>query len=126
MERFAMNDTPQSKGGKSRARSLTTDQRRQIARQAAQARWARISDPTRLPVATHYAPLQIGTVTVDAYRLDDGRRMLSKAAMAAALGLQSKGGNAFVRSLTRPALRGRLSDALWQTIANPQHFKRHP
>jgi hypothetical protein len=121
-----MDDTPQSKGGSARAKSLTSEQRREIARQAAQARWARISDPNRLPVATHYAPLQIGAVTVDAYRLDDGRRMLSKAAMASALGLQSKGGNAFLRSLTRPAIKSRVSGSLWYTIENPQHFKRHP
>jgi P63C domain len=116
----------QKKGGDARAKALSTDQRREIARQAAQTRWARISDPNRLPVATHQAPLQIGVVTVDAYRLDDGRRMLSKAAMATALGLRSKGGNAFLRSLTRPAILGRIPQQLWQTIENPQHFKRLP
>jgi hypothetical protein len=93
---------------------------------AAQARWAKIPDPDRLPVATHQAPLQIGAVTVDAYRLDDGRRMISKAAMAAALGLQSKGGNAFLRSMTRPAVRERIDEALWQSIESPQHFRPVP
>lgn len=121
-----MSESRQSKGGNERARKLTPQERREIAVRAAQARWAKIPDPTRLPVATHQAPLRIGVVTVDAYRLDDGRRMLSKAAMAAALGLQSKGGNAFLRSMTRPAVRGGISDALWQTIENPQHFKPIP
>jgi hypothetical protein len=93
---------------------------------AAQARWAKIPDPNRLPVATHQAPLQIGAVTVDAYRLDDGRRMISKAAMAAALGLQSKGGNAFLRSMTRPAVREGINDELWHSIESPQHFRPVP
>ncbi len=119
-------ETPQKMGGKARAEALSTDQRRDIARHAAQARWAKISDPNRLPVATHQASLQIGVVTVDAYRLDDGRRMLSKAAMATALGLRSQGGNAFLRSLTRPKVFSRIPVALWQRIENPQHFKRMP
>jgi len=121
-----MTSSKQSKGGSERAKKLTSEQRREIAVRAAQARWAKIADPDRLPVATHQAPLQIGAVTVDAYRLNDGRRMLSKAAMAEALGLQSKGGNAFLRSMTRPAVRGGFSDKLWNTIESPQHFRPVP
>lgn len=116
----------QSKGGNERARKLSSEERRLIAVKAAQARWAKIPDPNRLPIATHQAPLQIGAVTVDAYRLDDGRRMISKAAMAAALGLQSKGGNAFLRSMTRPAVREGINDELWQSIESPQHFRPVP
>lgn len=113
----------QSIGGNARAKSLTTEQRREIAKRAAVARWKKIADPTRLPVATHQAPLAIGGKTIDAYRLDDGRRMLSKAAMAAALGLQSTGGNAFMRSMTRQSVRQGISDDLWQTIEHPQRFR---
>lgn len=118
--------TRQSKGGTERAKRLSSDERREIARNAAKARWAKIADPNRLPVATHQAPLQIGAVTVDAYRLDDGRRMISKSAMAAALGLKSKGGNAFIRSMTRPAIRQQISDDIWDAIEEPQHFRREP
>jgi hypothetical protein len=92
--------------------------------EAATARWAKISDPRRLPVATHQGPLLIGDLSVDAYRLDDGRRMISKAAMAAALGLKSKGGNAFIRSMTRPGIRIGISPELWSSIGNPQNFRR--
>jgi hypothetical protein len=116
----------QSKGGEARARKLTSEERRQIAVQAAQARWAKIADPNRLPFATHQAPLQIGAQTVDAYVLDDRRRMLSKAAMASVLGLQSAGGNAFLRSMTRPAVRERIEERLWNAIENPTRFKPAP
>lgn len=115
-----------SQGGKARAERLTSSERRAIARQAASARWAKIKDPSRFPQATHQGPLQIGAVFVDAYRLDDGRRMLSKAAMAGALGLRSQGGNAFLRSMTRPAVREFVSEDLWQHIDRPQHFRRMP
>src|SRR5258708_10550129 len=120
------DETPQSKGGSERAKKLTSEQRREIAVRAAQARWARIADPTQLPVATHQAPLRIGAIVVDAYRLKDGRRMISKAAMAAALGLQSTGGNAFLRSLTAPAVRGAIDDDLWRAIETPLHFRPVP
>ncbi|WP_082457984.1 P63C domain-containing protein [Sphingomonas sp. Leaf10] len=116
----------QSLGGSERAKKLSPEERREIAVNAAKARWAKISDPSRLPVATHQAPLHIGAVVVDAYVLDDKRRMISKAAMASALGLQSTGGNAFLRSMTRQAVRSGISEALWKVIENPQHFRPAP
>lgn len=121
-----MESSRQSKGGAARAKKLTSEERREIAIRAAQARWAKIPDPDRLPAATHQAPLQIGAQTVDAYVLDDRRRMLSKSAMASVLGLQSAGGNAFIRSMTRPAVRERVTSELWHTIENPERFKPAP
>lgn len=115
--------TKQSKGGAARAQKLSPEARREIAIQAAKSRWDKIPDPNRLPTATHQAPLQIGAVTLEAYRLDDNRRMLSKAAMAEALGLKSAGGNAFMRSMTRPTIRPQISEELWQAIEGPQHFR---
>ncbi|PXW53108.1 P63C domain-containing protein [Methylobacterium sp. B4] len=123
---MARKATPQSQGGIARSQKLTPEERSRSAREAAKARWAKIADPNRLPIATHEAPLKIGAVTVDAYRLDDGRRMISKAAMAAALGLKSTGGSAFLRSMTRPAIRSRISDDLWHVIDNPHHFRPVP
>jgi hypothetical protein len=121
---LAGDPSKQSKGGAARARALTSEERRRIAKEAAAARWAKIADPNRLPVATHQGPLLIGDLTVDAYRLNDGRRMISKAAMAAALGLKSKGGNAFLRSMTRPGIRASIDEKLWALIENPLNFRR--
>jgi hypothetical protein len=118
--------THQSRGGSERAKKLLPEERRAIAVNAAKTRWAKIADPSRLPIATHQAPLSIGAVTVDAYVLDDRRRMMSKAAMAAALGLKSTGGNAFLRSMTRQAVRAGIDDVLWAAIENPQHFRPAP
>lgn len=115
----------QSEGGNERAKRLSPEERRAIAIRAAQARWAKIPDPNELPTATHQAPMKIGAVSVDAYRLKDGRRMLSKAAMATVLGLKSEGGSAFMRSMTRPAVRNALED-IWDRVENPQHFRSMP
>lgn len=118
-----MTRSIQSKGGEARAKSLTTEQRREIAAQAARVRWAKISDPDALPTALHRGPLTIGDVTVDAYRLNDGRRVISKKGMAEVLTLKSSGGNAFLRSMTRPGVRSEISLELWEKIENPVYFK---
>lgn len=113
----------QSKGGEARAKSLNTERRREIAVRAAKARWAKISDPSILPVASHRGPLTVGEITVDAYRLRDGRRVISKKGMADILGLKSTGGNAFVRSMTRPGVRSEIPENTWGKIENPIFFK---
>lgn len=112
----------QSRGGEARAKSLDTEQRREIAVRAAKARWAKISDPAVLPTASHRGPLTVGEITVDAYRLQDGRRVISKKGMADILGLKSTGGNAFLRSMTRPGVRSEIPDQTWEKIENPIFF----
>lgn len=114
--------SPQSKGGEARAIALTKERRRQIAITAAKARWEKINNADELPVVSHRGPLKIGEVTVEAYRLRDGRRVISKKGMAAALALKSTGGTAFLRSLTRPGLRSEISDKLWEEIESPIFF----
>jgi hypothetical protein len=115
MGHIAMDDSPQSKGGIARAKSLSTMKRREIAQRAAQARWAKIVDPQGLPRASHQGKLPIGDVEIEVYRLHDGRRMIAKGAMARALNLKSEGGNAFLRTVTRKGVRSAISDELWET-----------
>lgn len=118
-----MSESPQSKGGQQRAAKLTTEERREIARAAAKARWAKMRDPSRVPEADSQGILQIGDVDLEVYVLDDKRRVISKRAMANALRLQSEGGNAFVRSMSRKGIRSALSENLVQKIENPIFFK---
>jgi len=113
----------QSKGGEARAKALTTEARREIASKAAQARWAKINDPNALPHALLKGALTIGNATVQAYRLSDGRRVISKKGMAEVLNLKSTGGNAFLRSMTRPGVRSEIDQNLWERIENPIYFK---
>lgn len=115
--------TPQSAGGNARAKKLTSEERRQIALAAAKARWAKVKDPNRIPEAESDGILQIGEVSLDVYRLDDNRRVISKKAMASALGLKSEGGNAFMRTMTRKGIRSGLSEKLVEKVENPIYFK---
>src|SRR5437879_627961 len=103
-----MDDSPQSKGGHERARQLTTEQRREIALKAAEARWARVRDSNRLPEAEAGGVLTIGDVGLDVYVLNDRRRVINKKAMARGLHLKSEGGNAFMRSMSRKGVRSVL------------------
>ena len=116
-------ETPQSKGGRARATSLTSEKRREIALRAAQARWSKLSDPNSLPRASHQGLMPIGDVQIEVYRLHDGRRLIAKAAMAKALTLKSEGGNAFLRTVTRKGVRSAISDDLWEKIENPITFR---
>lgn len=118
-----MTDTRQSRGGAERARRLTTEQRREIALQAAKARWAKVRDPNRLPEAETDGVLKIGDVELDVYVLSDRRRVISKRAMARALHLKSEGGNAFMRTMSRKGVRSVLPEKLIERIENPISFK---
>lgn len=59
-------------GGTARAAALSSDERREIARKAAKARWAR-----HLPQATHQGLLRFGNIEIEVAVLDDGQRVIS-------------------------------------------------
>lgn len=112
----------QSKGGNARAKVLSSEKRREIAKTAAQARWAKIADTDGLPKASHQGVLPIGDVEIEVYRLQDGRRLIAKAGMARALNLKSEGGSAFLRTVTRKGVRSAISENLWEKIDKPIIF----
>lgn len=117
------NGNKQSKGGKARAQRLSAAERREIALRAAEARWSKVKDPNRLPEAESDGKLKIGDIEVDVYRLTDGRRVISKRAMATVLELKSEGGNAFMRTLSRKGIRSHFPADLLNRIENPIFFK---
>ena len=68
-------------GGRERAKQLTSSQRKEIARGAAQARWG------TLPRATHTGSLQVGDIEFDCAVLEDGTRVVSETRFMAAMGM---------------------------------------
>jgi hypothetical protein len=85
-----------SKGGEARARKLSPDRRREIARAAIEARWRKEGKLTEVPQATHGSPdspLRIGELEIPCYVLNDGRRVLVQRGLIRAIGM-SKGGSA--------------------------------
>jgi len=81
-----MADSPQREGGRARARNLSPEQRREIAKKAAASRWN-----ADLPKAAYEGELHLGSVSVDSAVLKDGRRVLLSRAFLEALGRPWKG-----------------------------------
>lgn len=68
-------------GGTARAAALSSDERREIARKAAKARWAR-----NLPQATHQGALRFGDIEIEVAVLDNGQRVITQTGFMAGLG----------------------------------------
>ncbi len=123
------DENPQSRGGKTRAANLSPEERTEIARLGAKARWearaetAAAAAEGELPRATHQGSMLIGDLELDCYVLEDGRRVFHKRGMARALGMKSEGGNVFMRAMQRKGLGSELDDKLVERINNPFYFK---
>jgi P63C domain len=114
-----------AQGGKARAKSLTSNQRKAIARAAAQARWVRAGKEP-LPRATHKGSFkeEFG-INVDCYVLNDAAKtaVISQRGMGQALGLSKRGDRltVFAGSKTMDEYIGR---DLREKLANPLVFQR--
>jgi hypothetical protein len=120
-----VEDSPQKRGGDARAMKLTPRERSEIARNAARARVRRRDDigTDNLIKATHQGQMTVGTLDLDCYVLEDGRRVFHKRGMAKALGMKSAGGNVFLRALQRKGLGSEIDDELITKIETPINFK---
>ena len=68
-------------GGTARAAALSGDERREIARKAAKARWAR-----HLPQASHEGVIQFGDIEIEVAVLDGGQRVITQGGVMVGLG----------------------------------------
>lgn len=115
-----MTDTPQSKGGRARAETLSPNERRALAKRAAIARWKGVS---AVPEASHQGALRIGDAELDVYVIEDGRRLFHKRVMGRALGLKSQGGNAFMKTISSKGVRSAIGPELIEKIEKPVIFR---
>ena len=76
-----------------------------------------------LPKATHQGAMLVGTLNLECYVLEDGRRVFHKRGMAKALGMKSRGGNVFMRAMQRKGLGSELGESLREKIDSPINFK---
>ena len=83
-----MSDTPQSKGGRNRADNLSPEQRRDIARRAAIARWQKFDVPagTSVPKAIASGVLRLGGIPCAVLDDQENTRVLNQAGFLEALG----------------------------------------
>lgn len=121
-----IKEDPRRKGGQMRAQRLTSDERREIAKLGAKARWnsgAPRGSDQGMARATHQGSMTVGDLDLDCYVLEDGRHVFHKRGMAKALGMKSGGGNVFLRAMQRKGLGSELSQNLVERLNNPIIFK---
>jgi len=113
-------------GGRARAEKLSPDERKEIAKKAASARW---DEP--ILMATHGDadhPLQIGDAKIPCYVLEDGRRVLNQSSLVGALGMShggsySRGGDRLAKFVVQERLKQFVSSDLIARTAKPIKFK---
>lgn len=76
-------DSIQSMGGKARDKALSAEKKAEIARKAAEARWA-------IPVETHAGELDIGGIKILCHVLSDGTRLVSQEGINRGLGRRGR------------------------------------
>jgi hypothetical protein len=79
-----------SQGGIARAKSLSPEERSEIARRAVEKRWQNAGKLPTIPKATHEGTLKIGNVEISCAVLENGQRVLSQAEFLEALGRHRK------------------------------------
>jgi hypothetical protein len=101
----ALSELGASKGGKARAEKLTAEERREIARQAAEARWATERKNPPLLKATHEGTLKIGAKEIGCAVLENGQRVITQSSFMRALGRarQAKGRQYYAGDVNLPA-----------------------
>ncbi len=120
MEKSKKNES-KAKGGVARAKSLSTERKREIASKAAAARWG-----SAALKATHKGNFQADFgIDAECYVLDDAVKtaVMSQRGIAAALGLSSPGGKDFERLVDRKWLSKHLGAEVLEKIHQPIEFK---
>jgi hypothetical protein len=119
-----------SKGGKARARTLSADQKSQIARKGAQARWK-----DKPVTAERVGTIRLGAAEIPCANLPGGMRVLSEASIMNALGRGYSGyysqrdataemGDAIVHRAVSPAvLRPYIPAALAEALSHPIAYR---
>ncbi len=114
-----------AKGGIARAKSLTPEERSEIAKNAASKRWN-----TKVLKATHGSPdhpLRIGDMEIPCFVLEDGTRVLTQGGLSGALGM-AKGGsmiagmNRLELFVSRKSISPHISNEIAERFANPIAF----
>lgn len=112
--------TGKAKGGLARAQKLTPEQRSEIARKGALAKWGQTGS---MPEAMREGVLEFGDVDLECYVLKDRRRVFHKKGMAQALGMKSEGGNVFLRAMNSKGLGSVIPEKVRHALDNPIIFK---
>lgn len=119
-------------GGRKRVAKLTPQQRSEVSRTAARAKWAAVGDISKLPKATHDGQLDLGGIRIPCAVLSDGTRLLTQRGLYNALGRSSgtgswQGAQTDATDLPRFLAPGYLKDHLTpEIVAMSKHMPFRP
>jgi hypothetical protein len=119
-----------SKGGRARAASLTSEERKEIAKRAVESRWAKAREESKLaehiPLATHGSPdhpLDLGGIKVPCYVLSDESRVITHRGLQRSLGRGISGGaRETAKFLAQFDRKGIDCKDLIARVSNPREF----
>lgn len=119
-----MAKSRQSKGGLARREKLSPEERSEIARQAAKARW---DDSPKVVYGAPDKPIRIADISVPCYVLSDGRRVIPTSGMLDTLhmargGSMVRGMNRLELFVSRERIKPHVSNELLERIRNPIRF----
>jgi hypothetical protein len=120
----------QSQGGDARAKKLSPEERKGIARAAAAARWENVDGGKTLK-ATHGAPerpLRVGSLEIPCYVLENGQRVITQAGALSALSISQGtatkgGGDRLTNFISTKSLNPHVTIALRDMITEPIKFR---
>ena len=115
-----MKDESKAIGGNARAASLTAEQRKEIASNAAAERW---SNP-RAMFGSPDNKLKLGDRELECYVLEDGRRVLSGRGMQEAMGLGQSHGRLLKDFTSQKSVVPYISNELTMALGDPVRFIR--
>lgn len=110
----SMKDRSKVAGGIARAEKLSSDERSEIARTAAVARWG-------LPKASHFGTIAVGNIEIPCFVLEDGRRVISGRGLTTAVGMKGRG-QGVARISTHRLINTSANIDLIKAIENPIKF----
>ena len=125
-----------AKGGKARAARLSPEERSDIARRAAEARWSNEGTPAKIPKETHDGILRLssstlGTIELPVGVLEDGTRIVSTRGINRALGSTTTGtprtdkigARQLPYILASDALKSHLNNELIARLMYPREYR---
>lgn len=123
---------PQSVGGHARNQALTDSRKKEIAQQAAKARWESDDAPTTAEHAQLADDLVLGSIVIPCAVLQDGTRVLSERGISKALGRTRSGshwqkkreqGAELPLYLTADNVKPFISDELTKALSEPRWYR---
>lgn len=129
---FDDGSTPQSRGGKARAVSLTAEQRKEIAKQAATARWSQAAELEQLPqvlCGSADNPMRIESLGIEipCYVIEGERRVLVQRGMVESLGMArgsaGGGGDRLANFVMGDRIKPFIPNDIIPVITDPIRFR---